>query len=302
MFASAAVSCVLKPHRKETCAFSMIELLSLDNFASIAAGYPRPGFPMGLDRRAFIAGSVGAFLPGTDVTATAANVQTRRPIRAVLFDAFPLFDPRPVLAIAERVDPEKGAMLAQAWRTRQFEYQWLRALGDRYVDFWQATEDSLAFAARQVGLTLTTGQQKQLMAPYADLAVWPDVAETLPMIERLGVRLGILSNLTGSMLESGLAKTKLRSLFSHVLSTDRVRSYKPARPAYELGVNTLGLERSEILFVAFAGWDVAGAVWFGYPTYWLNRLGSVAEQLDAAPLGTGTNLQSLFAFLVTQNA
>ena len=280
----------------------MIEQPSLNSFASIAAGYPRPGFPMRLDRRDFIAGSVGAVLAGTGVTSTAANAQTRRPIRAVLFDAFPLFDPRPVLAVAERVDPDKGAMLVHAWRTRQFEYQWLRALGDRYVDFWQATGDSLAFAARQVGLTLTTEHQKQLMAPYADLAVWPDVTETLPMIERLGVRLGMLSNLTGSMLESGLAKAKLRRLFSHVLSTDRVRSYKPARPAYELGVNTFGLERSEILFVAFAGWDVAGAVWFGYPTYWLNRLGSVAEELDAAPLGKGTNLQSLFTFLATQNA
>ena len=257
---------------------------------------------MKLDRRAFIAGSVGGVLAGTGVTATAANAQTRRPIRAVLFDAFPLFDPRPVLAVAERVNPEKGAMLVQAWRTRQFEYQWLRALGDRYVDFWQATEDSLVFAARQVGLALTTEHQKQLMAPYADLAVWPDVTEALPMIERLGVKMGVLSNLTSSMLESGLAKAKIRSLFSHVLSTDRVRSYKPARAAYQLGVNTLGLERNEILFVAFAGWDVAGAVWFGYPTYWLNRLGSVAEELDAAPLGTGTDLQSLLAFLATQNA
>jgi 2-haloacid dehalogenase len=269
---------------------------------SIAAGDRRLGFPMRLDRRAFIGGSVGAVLAGTGVTSTAANAQTRRPIRAVLFDAFPLFDPRPVLAVAERVDPERGAMLVQAWRTRQFEYQWLRALGDRYVDFWQATEDSLAFAARQVGLALTTEKQKQLMAPYADLAVWPDVAETLPMIERLGVKLGMLSNLTGSMLESGLAKAKLRSLFAHVLSTDRVRSYKPARPAYQLGMDTSGLERSEILFVAFAGWDVAGAVWFGYPTYWLNRLGSVTEELDATPLGTGTNLQSLLAFLATQTA
>jgi 2-haloacid dehalogenase len=249
------------------------------------------------DRRAFIAGSVGAVFAGTGATATSTGAQTRRSIRAVLFDAFPLFDPRPLLAVAERVYPEKGAMLMQAWRTRQFEYQWLRALGDRYVDFWQATEDSLAFAARQMGLTLTTENQSQLMAPYADLAVWPDVVDVLPKIERLGVTLGILSNMTGSMLESGLAKGKLRSLFSHVLSTDRVRSYKPARAAYQLGVNTLGLERNEILFVAFAGWDVAGAVWFGYPTYWLNRLGSVTEELDAAPLGTGTDLQSLLHFL-----
>jgi 2-haloacid dehalogenase len=242
---------------------------------------------------------VSAILAGTAVTAPATNAPMRRPIRAVLFDAFALFDQRPVLAVAEQVYPEKGAMLVQAWRTRQFEYQWLRTLGDRYVDFWQVTENSLAFAARQLGLALTAEKQHQLMAPYANLAIWPDVADALPKIERLGVTLGILSNMTGSMLESGLAKAKLRSLFSHVLSTDRVRCYKPARPAYQLGVNTLGLERSEILFVAFAGWDVAGAVWFGYPTYWLNRLGSVTEELDATPLGTGTDLQSLFGFLAT---
>ena len=252
---------------------------------------------MRLDRRAFIAGSVGAFLAGTAETATATHSQARRPIRAVLFDAFTLFDPRPVLAVAEQVYPEKGAMLVQTWRTRQFEYQWLRALGDRYVDFWHATEDSLVFAARELGLGLTPEKQNQLMAPYTDLAVWPDVADLLPRIERLGVTLGILSNMTGSMLEPALAKAKLRGLFSHVISTDRVRSYKPARHAYQLGVNTLGLERNEILFVAFAGWDVAGAAWFGYPTYWLNRLGSVTEELDAAPVGTGTDLQSLLAFL-----
>jgi len=254
---------------------------------------------MRFDRRAFIAGSAGAFFAGTGEPATAAHAQPRRPIRAVLFDAFALFDPRPVRAAAERVYPEKGAMLVQAWRTRQFEYQWLRALGDRYVDFWQATEDSLAFAAREVGLTLTPEKQSQLMAPYTDLAEWSDVAEVLPKIERLGMTLGILSNMTGSMLESGLAKAKLRDLFPHVISTDRVRSYKPARPAYQLGVHTLGLQQSEILFVAFAGWDAAGAVWFGYPTYWLNRLGSVTEELDAAPLGTGADLQSLFTFLAT---
>ena len=140
------------------------------------------------------------------------------------------------------------------------------------------------------------------MAPYADLTVWPDVADELPKILHLGVTLGILSNMTGSMLESGLAKAKLRSLFTHVLSTDSVRSYKPARPAYQLGVNTLALERREILFVAFAGWDVAGAVWFGYPTYWLNRLGGVTEELDAVPSGTGADLHSLSAFLADLGA
>jgi 2-haloacid dehalogenase len=55
--------------------------------------------------------------------------------RAVAFDAFPVFDPRPIAALAETVFPGRGAALNDLWRTRQFEYQWLRALSGRYADF-----------------------------------------------------------------------------------------------------------------------------------------------------------------------
>src|ERR1700729_3575979 len=100
-----------RPHEEDPWTFSKIEL------------FRSTGIPMTFDRRAFIAGSVGAVLAGTGVTTTATGARARRSIKAVLFDAFPLFDSRPVLAAAERVYPEKGAILTQAWRTRQFEYQ-----------------------------------------------------------------------------------------------------------------------------------------------------------------------------------
>jgi 2-haloacid dehalogenase len=190
----------------------------------------------------------------------------------------------------------------QAWRTRQFEYQWLRVLGERYVDFLQITDDSLTFAARQSGLTLTSESRAQLMGAYRNLEVWPDVQDVLPKIRALGISLGILSNMTSGALESALARANLSGLFSRVLSTDHVKSYKPSRAAYHLGLQSFGLERDEILFVAHAGWDVAGAIWFGYPTYWLNRLGSVPEELDASPIGTGADLRSLLSFLEGQGA
>src|SRR5262249_19135113 len=156
---------------------------------------------------------------------------------------------------------------------------------------------SLTFAARQCGITLTAESRAELMGAYTSLEPWPDAHLVLPKLRDLGLSLGILSNMTGAALESGLVRANLRDQFTHVLSTDRVRSYKPARRAYQLGVDALALQRSEILFVAFAGWDVAGAVWFGYPTYWLNRLESTAEELSASPLAGGTRLQSLLGFL-----
>lgn len=246
-----------------------------------------------MNRRGFL----GAVAGTAAVAASAARPAGRKPIKAVLFDAFPLFDPRVVVAVTERLYPEKGALLLQTWRTRQFEYQWLRALGNRYVDFLEATDDSLTFAARQTGVDLNREARKELMGAYTNLQVWPDTHEVLPRIRAQGVSLGILSNMTAHALESGLIGANLRGLFSHVLSTDRVRSYKPAPAAYRLGVDVLGLDRGEVLFVAFAGWDVAGAAWFGYPTYWLNRTGAVPEELDASPEGTGSDLRSLLGFL-----
>jgi len=59
----------------------------------------------------------------------------------------------------------------------------------------------------------------------------------------------------------------------------------------------LNLHREEILFVAFAGWDVAGAKWFGYPTFWNNRGAAPAEHLDGAPDGTGATLRDLLDLL-----
>ncbi len=59
------------------------------------------------------------------------------------------------------------------WRTRQFDYQWLRALAGRYADFLQATEESLLFTAKQLQLELSADKRRT-----ADVRVVesPDVA------------------------------------------------------------------------------------------------------------------------------
>ncbi len=69
-----------------------------------------------------------------------------------------------------------------------------------------------------------------------------------------------------------------------VISTDEKQTYKPSRMAYQLAIEKLKLRKEEILFVPFAGWDMAGATWFGYPTFWLNRLNTPHEELDAKPM------------------
>jgi 2-haloacid dehalogenase len=120
---------------------------------------------------------------------------------------------------------------------------------------------------------------------------------TLASLKDFRFRLAILSNFTPGMLEANVQSAELSGFFEQVLSTDRAKSYKPDPRAYQLGTEALKLERQEILFVAFAGWDAAGAKSFGYPTYWLNRQKLPAERLGAAPDGVGESLRQFLEFL-----
>jgi 2-haloacid dehalogenase len=218
-------------------------------------------------------------------------------LRAVAFDAFPILDPRPVFALAEQLFPGRGVELSNAWRTRQFEYQWLRALARQYADFWQTTEDALVFSAQLLKLELTAEQRDQLMGAYLRLRAWPDVATALEALKKAGVRLAFVSNATRQILEAGIRNARLEGLFDHVLSTDRIRTFKPDPRAYQLAVDAFGLSREQILFVPFAGWDAAGAKAFGYTTYWVNRLNLPVEQLGVMPDAMAPGLDELAAFV-----
>jgi 2-haloacid dehalogenase len=47
----------------------------------------------------------------------------------------------------------------------------------------------------------------------------------------------------------------------------------------------------------FGGWDAAGAKWFGYPVFWVNRLKQPAEELSAVVDGVGQDLLDLEKFV-----
>jgi len=99
------------------------------------------------------------------------------------------------------------------------------------------------------------------------------------------------------MLDGCLSASGLQGAFDHVLSTDTARTFKPDPRAYQLGVKAFRRPASQILFVAFAGWDAAGAKAFGYPTYWMNRSGQTAERLGVEADATGPNMAGLLRFL-----
>jgi 2-haloacid dehalogenase len=227
----------------------------------------------------------------------AATEIEKSKIKAIAFDAFPIFDPRPVAALAEELFPGKGTALSDEWRIRQFEYTWLRVVARHYVDFWHVTEDALVFAANKLKLELAPEKREKLMNAYLTLPAWPDVMPALTTLKKSGVRLALLSNLTARMLATNIKSAGLDGLFEHVLSTDQANTYKPDPRGYQLAIDAFKMKRDEILFAAFAGWDAAGAKLFGYPTFWVNRLKVPVEELGAVPDASGDSLLQLVQFL-----
>lgn len=250
---------------------------------------------MSFDRRQFLKFAGAGLAAGTFATLPVL-ARARQPYKAIVFDGFPIFDPRPVFALSETLFPGQGQSLNNLWRVRQFEYQWLRALGGHYADFLDATEGALVFAANSLHLELTADKREKLMDAYRHLGVWPDVPAAVAKLRRAGVRIAILSNMTQPMIDDGLQRAGLAGEFEHAISTDRIRSYKPDPRAYRLATDALGLDAGAILFAPFAGWDVAGAKWFGHPTFWVNRLKSPQEELGAAADATGPDLNALAEF------
>jgi 2-haloacid dehalogenase len=222
-------------------------------------------------------------------------------IKAVAFDAFPIFDPGSIFKPVNELMPAQAKQLIELWQARQFSYQWLRGLADKYKNFLDIARDALDFALTQSKLNPSTKERELIMGGYDNMNIWSDVIPALQAINKEGLRISFLSNMTAKMLHRGIQNSNLTDLFDLVISTDEKRIFKPSAEAYQMAVEQLKLKKQEILFVPFAGWDLAGAKWFGYPTFWVNRSGSLLENLDAEPDGSGSTLNDLVEFIRRHN-
>ena len=129
------------------------------------------------------------------------------------------------------------------------------------------------------------------------LKPWPDVRLVLARLNDSGMRLALLSNFTPVMFEPVVKSSVLKGSFDPLLSTEVVQTYKPDPRAYQLALDAFKLEREQIAFMAFGGWDAPGARTFGFPTFWTNRHKLPAEELGIAPDASGVTLDGLPKFV-----
>jgi 2-haloacid dehalogenase len=238
-----------------------------------------------------------AFMAALPISPGRGAERGKRPLKAIAFDGFAVFDAQPISALAEHLFPDHGQSLSGTWRTKIFEYTWLRTSAGRYADFAVCVDDALTFAVTSLKLELTNSGRRQLNAVYADLKAFPDILPALMELKAVGTRLVVLANPTPTMLANAIGNSGLQGIFDDVISTDRGMTYKPAPRAYQLAVDSLGLPREEIGFVASASWDATGSAWFGYESFWLNRLDLPPDQLGTTPRWVGRTMAEFLSFL-----
>ena len=222
--------------------------------------------------------------------------------QAILFDAYgTLFDVYSISAVAEKRFPGNGAVLAAAWRDKQIEYTRLRTMSSTYKPFWEVTQDALIFCCKKLGLTLDLDARHDLMSEYARLPAFGESLDVLASLKHDGLKLAILSNANPGMLDVVVKAAGMETMFVQLLSADSVRKFKTAPETYQLGTDLFGIAAKQILFVSSNCWDVCGASWFGYQTFWVNRTDAPLEELGVTPNGQGSTLDDLLAFVATQN-
>jgi 2-haloacid dehalogenase len=220
------------------------------------------------------------------------NMKNSYPV--VVFDAFgTLFDVYSVTAKAEELCPGKGAAISAVWRQKQVEYSWLRTMSNRYKTFWEITNDALIFSLTQNQVDIRSDTVNSLMQQYKHLTAFVENKSVLSELKSKGFRLGILTNGNQDMIDAVLGSNGLEDVFEHVLTSDVVGKFKTSDDIYALVPAAFGVKKEEVLFVSSNAWDVAACTWYGFNSFWVNRMKAPFEVLDTAPTMQGSTLVDL---------
>jgi 2-haloacid dehalogenase len=182
--------------------------------------------------------------------------------QAFIFDAYgTLFDVHSVVQREQANIPGDLQALSQLWRRKQLEYTWLRALMERYEDFWQVTEAALCFAVRMLSIDATDSQLERLMEAYLNPTAFDEARSALEALK--GSPVAILSNGSPRMLASAVRNNGLESYFAEIISVDRVKTYKPSPRIYALGPEVLNLPagRDSLCFLQLMGCRRSQGLW-----------------------------------------
>ena len=213
-------------------------------------------------------------------------------IEACVFDAYgTLFDVNSAAAKCKKKLGNRWESFANAWRTTQLEYTWLRSLMKRHKNFWEITEDSLDHTMET--FKIKQGMRNELLNLYKELSPYPEVKECLEGLKSKKIKIAILSNGTPDLLKGLVQSNNIQNYFDDIMSIETVGIYKPDSKVYEMPIKKYSCKPENICFLSSNTWDVSGGGVFGYNAIWVNRFNKVFDKLSYKPQLVINNLNQL---------
>ncbi|MCC5883181.1 MAG: haloacid dehalogenase type II [Halomonas sp.] len=166
---------------------------------------------------------------------------------------------------------ELAAEFSRRWRDKQLEYSFRRGLMGAYLPFGQCTREALDFTDRAMQTQLSDVDKDHLMAVYARLPSFPEVATALERLAAAGFRCVAFSNGTYEAVNALLDQAGVLAHFEAVISVDEVKRFKPDPAVYAHLRNRLEVAPGDTWLISSNPFDVIGARHAGLHAAWVRR-------------------------------
>ena len=156
-------------------------------------------------------------------------------IKACVFDAYgTLFDVNSAAAKCKEKLGSRWEGFANAWRTTQLEYTWLRSLMKKHKNFWEITEDSLDHTMET--FKIKKEMRNELLDLYKKLSPYSEVKKCLERLKSKKIKIAILSNGTPDLLKGLVESNNIQNYFDDIFSIESVGIYKPDSRVYKIPI------------------------------------------------------------------
>jgi 2-haloacid dehalogenase len=162
---------------------------------------------------------------------------------------------------------------------------------DKYQPFGVIGSAAFNMIAESRGVTVAEEDKKALLSKITQLPPHPEVAENLNRLKQNGYMLVAFTNSTLEVAQKQLTNAGIAQCFDRIISADQVQRLKPAKEAYEMAANTLGVETKDTRLIAAHAWDIAGALSAGCSAAFISRPGMVLDPLYEQPEIVGEDLK-----------
>jgi len=211
------------------------------------------------------------------------------------FDVYgTLIDTHGVVKLLETMVGADAATFSLAWRDKQLEYSFRRALMQNYADFAACTRDALDFTCDVRKSGLSAAQKRELLASYRTLPPFDDAGDALAELQARHCRLFAFSNGSAEAVETLLANAGIRDFFLDVISCAELRSFKPNPAVYSHFLRRAAAAGSEAWLISGNPFDVIGAISAGMRAAWVRRSAdAVFDPWGIEPTVTVASLREL---------